>query len=117
MSKGGFWRDALPYLAILAAVFYIPTVVSLMAPDTHMALPLLSLLLLNPAACFACSLLLGLRHGTSWIFPIVATALFVPAVFIFYNYTCLEYVPAYLACAYMGELMSFLSSRSHRKAA
>lgn len=117
MDTKEFWRPALAYLGILAAIFYLLPLLSMAAgnSDASMILSIFILMILNPAACLVCCLSRGLRHGANWLFPALCVTLFVPTAFIYYNYTALGYVPAYLVCAYLGEGIGFLGARRRRK--
>lgn len=96
-------RSILPYLAAAAAAFYaVPLLVP--AVNAEAAFPLLSasLLLINPVCCFTSVFLYGLRYGFCWFLPLLEGAAFIPAVFVFFNYTAFTYVLTYIAAAYLG---------------
>lgn len=111
MGKNIKWKGTLVPLALLAALYYgLPGVLTAVA-DEAMMIFVIALMLLNPAACLACSLVTSWRHGVNWWFPAIAAALFVPAIFVFYNPTAFAYVPAYFVCGCVGEGIGMLAQR------
>lgn len=93
----------LPYLAVVAAVFWLVPL-ALLPAGAEAAMWLLAgtLLLLNPIVCFTASYLYGLRCGFGWLLPLLDGAVFLPTIFVFYNYTAFAYVISYIAAAFLG---------------
>jgi hypothetical protein len=65
------------------------------------------ILILNPAACFILNIMLAMHNGFIWKIPIVSGLLFLPAVFIYYDYTTLVYMFAYIVVSYIGALAGY----------
>lgn len=80
----------IPYAIVLAIDFYLlPALIS----DTGMAM--LVLLCVIPLIAFIVAVVYGAVNGFNIILPILAMLLFLPTIFIFYNYTAWVYVIAY----------------------
>lgn len=98
-------KPMLPYLLITAIGFYLPSV---FIRDTGGGM--IILLVLMPAVCLACAVAYGWRHQISWVYPCLVAALFLPAVFIFFNWSALVYAAVYAVVALAGNLIgSFIS--------
>ncbi len=86
----------LPYLAVLAAVFYL---LPLLMQDTGSAMFLM--LCVMPLAAFLTGAVHGLRRGFS-LLPLAALLLFLPTIFLFYNSSAWVYAPAYALIVLAG---------------
>lgn len=80
----------LPYLAVLAADFYL---LPFLARDTGTAM--LLMLAVMPLTAFLTAVVCGLRNGFSILLPVAAAVLFIPAVFLHYNSTAWVYAVFY----------------------
>ncbi len=69
---------------------------------------ILLLLLINPLACFVLSYFNAKKKGFTFVFPLIASFLFVPFTFIFYNTLCLIFPVFYFLVLYIG---TFLGNR------
>ncbi len=65
------------------------------------------ILILNPAACFILNIMLAMHSGFIWKIPVVSGLLFLPAVFIYYDYTTLVYMFAYIVVSCIGALAGY----------
>ena len=80
----------IPYAIVFAVDFYLlPTVIR----DTGMAM--LVMLCVIPLFAFIVALVYGTVNGFNIILPVLAMLLFLPTIFIYYNYTAWVYVIAY----------------------
>ncbi len=93
-------KHMLPYLAVIAADFYLAP---LLIQDTGSAMMLLMLII--PLVCFAASVWYGVRHRFSPYFVLIVGILFAPTIFMFYNYTAWIYIIWYLISALTGNLI------------
>ena len=79
-----------PYLAILAADFYL---LPFLMRDTGSAM--LLMLIVMPMAAFLTGVVCGLRNGFEILLPVAAAVLFLPTIPIHSNATAWVYAPAY----------------------
>lgn len=86
-----------PYLLLLAANYYI---VPLFMVDTGSAMVLL--LAVMPCICIGGSFLYGFRNGFHIAYPVLAAALFVPSLFIYYNASAWIYASIFGGAALVG---------------
>lgn len=77
------------------------------------------LLLLIPFFCFGCSLALGAAFGFQWYYPLAVAALFVPAVFLYFNASASVYIVVFGLAALLGDgiggLIHWAAHRKHTK--
>lgn len=99
-------KNAGPYLLVTILGFYL---LPLMLWDTGSAM--LLLLVVIPLICFACACLYGMKHAFSLCYALIVAALFLPTVFIFYNFTAWVYVVGYGVIALAGNLMGAMLYR------
>lgn len=99
-------RPMLPYLSITAIGFYL---IPLFANWLGMGLMLFVL----PAFIFICAAIYGIKnsfHWTFFIYPIIVSALFIPTIFIYYNYTAVVYIAIFgviaLVASFIGRQFS-----------
>ena len=94
------WKRMIPYLAVLAVDFYLlPALIR----DTGSGMVML--LMVIPLVCFACSLVYGIRNSFCIWYCVIAAALFVPTIFIYYNASAWIYVVGYGIAALLGNLI------------
>ncbi len=86
-----------PYALILAAVFNL---LPLLARDTGTAM--LLMLWVTPLAALITALVYGMRRGFSLLLPAAAFFLFLPAVFIHYNFSAWVYAVVYAVIVLAG---------------
>lgn len=104
-------KKSLPYVLLLLLDFYLLPV---WIRGTGSAV--LMLLCIIPAVCFLCSVLYGFRRGISLYYPLLAAALFVPSLFIYYNISAWVYLVIYGILAFLGEALgSFLGARGKER--
>ena len=89
--------DLPPYLAVLAADFYL---LPLLMRDTGSAM--LLMLIVMPLAAFLTGVVCGLREGFVILLPAAAAVLFVPTIFIHYNASAWVYAPVYALIVLAG---------------
>ena len=65
-----------------------------------------------PAVIYIASIIFGLFNGFKWLFPAV---LFVPAAFIYYDYSALLYAALYAAVSALGMFAGFILVRLFTK--
>jgi hypothetical protein len=88
-----------PYLLTLLADFYLlPLLLMLDKSGGEMFLMLIAI----PAICLVCSAVYGIKHSFHILYPAMAAVLFVPSVFIFYNWTAWSYAVVYGLIALIG---------------
>ncbi len=87
----------LPYIAVLGLDFYL---LPLLMRDTGGAM--FVMLCLMPLGAFITAVIYGARRGFSLLLPAAALALFVPAVFIYYNSSAWVYALAYAVIVLAG---------------
>ncbi len=66
------------------------------------------LLLGFPALIYVASIIFALYNRFRWIYIFFPTVLFIPAAFIYYNYTALVYAVLYASSAALGMLVGLL---------
>lgn len=98
-------RPILPYALIMICCFYaLPPLLRDRIEESVLLLAVL------PGLCFLYAVVYGWRHRISWVYPCTTALLFVPAVFLFFDWGALIYVAAYAVIALAGCLTgSFLS--------
>lgn len=95
-------RKLWPYLLILCVIFYILPFPSLFSNGDNADYLITTLLIINPAICFVLNTVYALYHGFRWYLPLISGAIFVPAIFIFYNETAALYTISYIVISYIG---------------
>lgn len=93
------WKKMLPYLAILAADFYL-----LPALIRNTGSAMIMMLAVIPLVCFACSLVYGIRNSFCIWYCVAAAAMFAPSIFIYYNAGAWFYAIIYGIVALLGNL-------------
>lgn len=66
------------------------------------------LTILNPIACFVASILLGLRTGICWLYPLLPMGMFLPTFFLVYETSAWIFFPIYGGAALLGMAISAL---------
>ncbi len=87
----------IPYAIALAINFYL---LPLLIKDTGVGM--LMMLLVIPMLTFICSVIYGVRQGFDFMLPIIATILFAPTIFIFYNASAWVYIIVYSVISLAG---------------
>ena len=87
----------IPYMIILILNFYL---LPLLVKDTGMAM--LIMLCIIPAITFCCSVAYGVRQGFNLNLCVTVALLFVPTIFIYYNYTAWVYIVVYALISLVG---------------
>ena len=82
---------------ILAAVYNL---LPLAMRDTGGAMMILLVLL--PVVTLVLSGFVGLKHGFSWLWPVLTGLFFIPAVFLYMNSSAWVYVPGFALLALVG---------------
>ena len=75
-------KKMLPYLLIILIALYI-----LPATGKYWGSEMLLMLVAIPAACLIISFVYGIRNGFHLFFPACVGIIFIPSIFLFYNYT------------------------------
>lgn len=98
-------RKMLPYLFVIILSFYL---LPFLIKDTGSGMFIL--LLGIPIVCLIVSLLYGMKNSFNWLFSLLVSLLFIPAVFIFYNESAAIYILVYgiisVIANYIGSLLS-----------
>ena len=80
----------IPYAIVFAVDFYLfPAVIR------NIGIAMLVMLCIIPLIAFLAAVVYGTVNGFNIILPILAMLLFLPTIFIYYNYTAWVYVIAY----------------------
>ncbi|MFA5340914.1 MAG: hypothetical protein WC332_03965 [Clostridia bacterium] len=94
------------HIAFYAFMFNLLPVVFI---GTNMSGFILYMLLLGfPALIYVASIIFALYNRFKWIYILFPTALFIPAAFIYYNYTALVYAILYASSAALGMLVGII---------
>jgi len=75
----------------------LPWLFTILPAEMGMFFYVLVLLIVNPIFSFMSSLILTIRNGSIWYFPLVIGLLFLPAIFTVYNESATVYVFIYTA--------------------
>ncbi|WP_103981704.1 hypothetical protein [Helcococcus massiliensis] len=98
-------RKMLPYLFVIILAFYL---LPFLIKDTGSGMFIL--LLGIPIVCLIVSLLYGMKNSFNWLFSLLVSLLFIPAVFIFYNESAAICILVYgiisVIANYIGSLLS-----------
>lgn len=87
----------IPYVIALAINFYV---LPFLIQDTGSGM--FVMLIVIPVLTFICAVIYGVRQGFDLLLPIIATILFAPTIFIFYNSSAWIYIIAYAIIALVG---------------
>ncbi len=102
-------KAMLPYLTLNALAFYL---LPLLMQNTGIAI--LIMLIVIPIISFLSSLVFGMKNGLSLFYPIITAILFIPTIFIFYNYTAWVYILGYGVVAFIGNLVGKLFHKANK---
>jgi hypothetical protein len=95
-------------MAVLLLAYYAAPAPILFSPSSVAADSLTNMILIrNPAACFILNIMLGMRYGFIWKVPLACGLAFLPAVFIYYDYTTLVYMFSYIVVSYIGAFAGY----------
>ncbi len=103
VNREGFMKKIkkmVPYLSAILLLFYV---LPLFVFNTGTSI--LLLLIVTPLVCFVVSMLYGQKNTSIFIFSALVAVLFIPTVFIYYNYTAWVYIFAYGIIALVGSLI------------
>lgn len=64
------------------------------------------MLMIIPLVCLVTSIFYGIRNGFDFWYVLIVAIMFIPSIFIFYNYTAWVYVVAYTVIALLGNLIT-----------
>lgn len=64
------------------------------------------MLIILPVICFVTSVMYGIKNGFHFWYALIATIIFIPSIFIFYNSSAWIYVIAYGVIAMLGNLLA-----------
>ena len=64
------------------------------------------MLMIIPLVCLVTSIFYGIRNGFDFWYILIVAIMFIPSIFIFYNYTAWVYVVAYTIIASLGILIA-----------
>lgn len=87
----------IPYLIAMILLFYV---LPFLIKDTGSAMGVL--LIGIPAGCFVTALIYGIRHSFNIFYVVLVVLLFIPTIFIFYNFSAAFYSYIYGAIALIG---------------
>lgn len=94
------------YLIINVLVFYV-------LPFVGFTLDMyLLLVVINPILCFVTAFAFGRKHRFDWLYSIIVALLFIPSMFIYYNYTATYLAFVYCLFSIIG---NFLGDRTGKK--
>ena len=62
----------------------------------------------NPIICFICSYSYGVIRPYGWWFPLIITALFIPALFIYYTPSLWYYVVGYAGISFIASAIGWI---------
>lgn len=96
-------REMSACLIVITFAFYVSP---FFIKDTGSGI--LFLLIFNPIICFLTSLIYGIKHSFHLIYSLLIMALFIPAIFIFYNESAAIYVFIYGIIAIIGNFLGSL---------
>ena len=99
-------RSLLPYAAFFLVDFYL---LPLLIWDTGSGI--LLMLCIMPLAAFLCALVCGMRQGFQPLLAVLAGALFLPAIPLYYNWTAWPYALAYGVVVLAGNALGRLFYR------
>jgi len=100
----------IPYGLLLLINYYaLPLIIR----DTGTAM--LVLLVLVPLTSFVCSMVYGVKRGFHFLYVGIATLLFIPSIFIFYNSSAWVYVLFYGVVALAGNSIGHIIYRKRNK--
>jgi hypothetical protein len=89
-----------PFILVLLLDYYL---LPLLIRNTGATI--MMLLVIIPLICAGCSVVYGIKHSFDMIYVLIAAILFIPTIYIFYNYTAWVYVLAYGVIALIGNLV------------
>lgn len=93
------------YILILIDFYGLPFLIK----DTSSAM--FMMIGIMPLVCLLTSMMLGLNLGISYSYPFIVALLFIPSIFIYYNYTAWVYSISYGLLAFVGECVPTLLSK------
>ena len=96
-------KKYIPYLIVNALAFYLEP---LIITDTGSAM--FVVLIFLPLVCFLSSIIYGVKHSFSILYPVLISLLFIPTIFIHYNSSASIYIIMYGLIALCGNLFGKL---------
>ena len=88
------------YILLLLDFYVIPWFIK----DTGSGMVVM--LMIIPLVCLVTSIFYGIRNGFDFWYILIVAIMFIPSIFIFYNYTAWVYVVAYTIIASLGNLIA-----------
>lgn len=91
------------HILLIVATFYALPLISYVLPADS-GVGMLLMLFIMPLCCFVISVFVGKKIPFNAVYAGIVALLFVPSIFIFYNYTAWFYVIAYGLVATVGNI-------------
>lgn len=88
------------YILLLSDFYIIPWLIK----DTGSGM--IIMIMIIPLVCFVTSIFYGIKNGFDFWYILIVAIMFIPSIFIFYNYTAWIYVVAYAGIALLGNLIA-----------
>lgn len=102
-------KNMLPYLLVIIIDFYVlPFIIR----DTGSGM--IMLLIVMPVICFISAVIYAFRNGFHLLFAIMTALLFIPTIFIFYNFSAWIYIVSYGITALLGNMLGLALKKSKR---
>lgn len=93
-------KNIVYYILLLLDFYVIPWFIK----DTGSGMVVM--LMIIPLVCLVTSIFYGIRNGFDFWYILIVAIMFIPSIFIFYNYTAWVYVVAYTIIASLGNLIA-----------
>lgn len=93
-------KNIVYYILLLLDFYVIPWFIK----DTGSGMVVM--LMIIPLVCLVTSIFYGIRNGFDFWYILIVAIMFIPSIFIFYNYTAWVYVVAYIIIASLGNLIA-----------
>ena len=93
-------KNIVYYILLLLDFYVIPWFIK----DTGSGMVVM--LMIIPLVCLVTSIFYGIRNGFDFWYILIVAIMFIPSIFIFYNYTAWVYVVAYTIIATLGNLIA-----------
>ncbi len=90
------------YLIIVIFLYYTLPIVFKFMGENGKAFSDMQLLALNPIVIFLVTVMYTVKVGINWKFPFILALIFIPNIFIFYDWTALVYAITYWVISFAG---------------
>ena len=91
-------KRMIPYLGVMVVTFYLVPLLLLTSTGTAILL----MIIILPFISFVCSVVYGYKNRFNLLYSVFVAALFVPTLWIYYNYTAWIYIVVYGIIALIG---------------